>query len=271
MKKTVLLSFDIEEFDMPAEYGKTIPLDEQVSISRGGTILILDILKKQQVHATFFSTVVFAQHNSDLIARIIEEGHELASHSYFHSDFRVSHLKESRLELERLSGQPVTGFRMPRIKDVSPMDIEAAGYRYNSSLNPIYLPGRYNNFFRPRTIFKERSLIQLPASATPVLRIPLFWISFHNMPLWFYQWACKRTLLRDNYLNLYFHPWEFTDLHADRLGMPSFVARNSGALMEERFRLLLNWMEKKNYRFSTVTTFLAERHLIQAFNVQRQD
>ena len=42
----ILLSFDIEEFDMPFEYGKDISFQDQMEISKKGTIIILDQLKK---------------------------------------------------------------------------------------------------------------------------------------------------------------------------------------------------------------------------------
>lgn len=47
----ILLSFDIEEFDMPLEYGKDISFQDQMEISRKGTIIILDLLKKYQIKA----------------------------------------------------------------------------------------------------------------------------------------------------------------------------------------------------------------------------
>ena len=47
---------------------------------------------------------MFAKEVPDLIKRIIDEGHELASHTYFHSDFKIEHLKESKEALEKLSG-----------------------------------------------------------------------------------------------------------------------------------------------------------------------
>ena len=59
----ILLSFDIEEFDMPLEYNGEIPLDEQLAVSRKGLQNILRILNQNQVKATFFSTVIFAQNN----------------------------------------------------------------------------------------------------------------------------------------------------------------------------------------------------------------
>lgn len=259
--KTVLLSFDLEEFDMPLEYGKAIQFSDQISVSSEGTRIILDLLLENNIKATFFSTVAFATHAGSLIKRIIDEGHELASHGYYHSSFEEKHLLESRLELERLSGSAIEGYRMARMLPVSDNAIQAAGYRYNSSLNPVYLPGRYNNFFKPRTKFFTGKLTQLPASATPWMRIPLFWLSFHNFPLWFYKAACSRTIEHDGYINTYFHPWEFTHLKNPSYGLPGFVSINSGEKMTSRFQALINWMKSNGYSFSTIKDFLRPSYL----------
>lgn len=259
--KQILLSFDIEEFDMPLEYGMTIPFDEQIHVSASGTKIILDILLENQIKATFFSTVVFASQATDLIRRIISEGHELASHGYFHSKFQQEHLAESKSELEKISGRAVHGFRMARMMPVDDEAIQRAGYFYNSSLNPVYLPGRYNNFFKPRTMYSANGVTQLPASATPLVRFPLFWLSFHNLPMWLYKSACVRTINHDGYLNIYFHPWEFVDLTNPNFGLPSFVSRNSGSKMIDRFSDWVAWMKKKDYTFDTIKKFISsERH-----------
>ncbi|MFD2146790.1 hypothetical protein [Mucilaginibacter antarcticus] len=50
----ILLGFDVEEFDMPLEYGKELAFEEQISISTSGTLKILDLLKEAGVKATFF-------------------------------------------------------------------------------------------------------------------------------------------------------------------------------------------------------------------------
>ncbi len=258
--KSVLLSFDIEEFDMPIEYGKSISFSEQIKVSVDGTKTILDILLENQIKATFFSTAVFASNAPDLIHRINNEGHELASHGYFHSTFKNEHLSESKIELEKLSGNPVIGFRMPRMMPVNDEAVQQAGYLYNSSLNPVYLPGRYNNFFKPRAQFMTHGVVQLPASATPLIRVPLFWLSFHHLPLWLYKAACTRTINYDRYLNIYFHPWEFTDLTNSKYGLPTFVSKNSGNKMIDRFSALIVWMKKQGYTLSTIAKFLANEN-----------
>ena len=48
------------------------------------TSLILDTLKDAGIHAVFYVTHEYASRNEDLIWRMIEEGHEIANHSYSH-------------------------------------------------------------------------------------------------------------------------------------------------------------------------------------------
>jgi peptidoglycan/xylan/chitin deacetylase (PgdA/CDA1 family) len=256
--RQVLLSFDIEEFDVPAEYGIDIPFDQQISISVLGTQRILDLLKESGIKATFFSTVVFAKSAQHVIDRIVGEGHELASHGWFHSSFENKDLLASKNELGRISGFDVKGFRMARMMNVDDTAIKDAGYLYNSSLNPIYLPGRYNNFTSRRTAFNEHGLVHLPASATPLFRIPLFWLSFHHLPSWFYRMACERTIINDSYLNIYFHPWEFADISDPQLGLPWLIKKNTGDKMVTRFRELLAWMKRRQYTYGRLIDF-AER------------
>ena len=252
----ILLSFDIEEFDMPFEYQKEISFEEQISISIKGSHVILDLLAKHQIKATFFSTAVFAIHAPEIIKRIKNEGHELASHTYHHSKFENKDLLESKLKLEELSGLPINGFRMPRMMPVSDVEIEKAGYTYNSSINPTLLPGRYNNLHISRNYYKINKVWQLPASVSP-FRIPLFWLSFHNFPLNFYKYLAKRTYKKDGYLNIYFHPWEFTDLtDKDKFGFPGYVSKNSGEKMIARMDNLMKWINEQNYPNGTIYTFI---------------
>lgn len=251
----VLLSFDIEEFDMPLEYQGDIPFERQISISQTGLERILDILKKHQVKATFFSTVVFAENSRILIERLLNEGHELASHTWFHSEFEEKHLKESKDRLEEIFSAKVTGLRMPRMMPVSKNAVEEAGYSYNSSINPTFLPGRYNNLKVSRTYFKEGKVTQIPASVSPNFRIPLFWLSFHNFPLSFYKKLASDTLKKDRYLNIYFHPWEFAEIKEEAFKLPGFTVKNSGEEMVRRFDDFVSWLKNKNHTFSTFQEF----------------
>lgn len=253
----VLLTFDIEEFDMPLEYGKTIPFEEQISLSVVGCDIILDLLKTHHFKATFFSTTTFAINAPRVIDRIKNEGHELASHANFHSSFELADLLTSRQKLEEIFGSTIYGFRMPRMMPVDLIAIEKAGYTYNSSINPTWLPGRYNNLHVSRTHFKVGNVLQLPASVSPLLRIPLFWLSFHNFPLALYQRLVKKSYQKDGYVNLFFHPWEFVDLsNKDKFGLPAFVRKNSGKAMQTRMDFFMAWLNKQGYPNATIHQFM---------------
>lgn len=80
----ILLSFDIEEFDVPREKGLDFSLKQAMDVSIEGTINILNILKSNNVQATLFCTSNFVENAPDTIKRAIEEGHEIACHGVDH-------------------------------------------------------------------------------------------------------------------------------------------------------------------------------------------
>jgi peptidoglycan/xylan/chitin deacetylase (PgdA/CDA1 family) len=255
----IFLSFDIEEFDAPLEYGKLLPFEEQIAISTQGTLAVLDILARHQILATFFCTAYFAQQQPALIRRIAHEGHEVASHGFYHAAFSPGHLKTSKDVLEAITGKSVQGFRMARMMSVAVDEITAAGYRYNSSLNPTFIPGRYNHFCAPRLPFMQNDLLQLPTSVTPRLRIPLFWLAMHNLPFCIYKTLCHYTAKRDHYLNIYFHPWEFTGLRSkEKFGLPRYITRHSGQEMLQRLDQLVAYLKKHAFQFGCLDACVVE-------------
>jgi len=258
MNAKILLSFDIEEFEMPAEYGKPIPFASQIDISSKGTERILDLLAKHNIKATFYTTANFALHADDIVKRIVDEGHELASHGYVHSHFETEHLRMSKSILEGLSNLKIYGYRMPRMMPVPEDEIYKAGYVYNSSINPIFLPGRYNKLSESRTYFFRENVLQLPASVTPLFRFPLFWISFHNLPLCLYRTLAQWVLRKDGYMNVYFHPWEFMNIGPKKkYNFPFYVTRNTGQKMEYRLEKFIEWAKSKDYEFSRTYDFVS--------------
>jgi hypothetical protein len=256
-KFTILLSFDIEEFDTPLEYNRNLPWKEQVAVSKEGTEKILTLLRDHGITATFYSTVSYAKEIPGLLQTLSKDGHELASHGMEHSAFSVEDLARSRSALQELSGSPIHGYRMARMMPVDEAEVNKAGYLYNSSLNPTFLPGRYNNFRKPRTIFQQAGICQFPASVSTWMRVPLFWMSFHNLPFALYKYFCKRALQRDSYLHLYFHPWEFCDIRDDKkFGLPFYVKKNCGEKAVSRLHELINWLKEEDATFETTYQFL---------------
>src|SRR5262245_1699419 len=173
----VCLTFDVEEFDVPLEYGHWVPADEQDGVSAAGLRAVLRLLEELAVPATLFCTALFAERHPELI-RQAAAAHEIASHGVRHAGLAPGDPRRARERLERVLGAPVRGFRAPRMAPVAAAELAAAGYAYDSSEHPTWIPGRYNRLGTPRRAAWRDGLLSVPASVTPVLRLPLFWLSF---------------------------------------------------------------------------------------------
>lgn len=254
----VLLSFDLEEFDIPNEYGANLPIEEQLAVTRQGIDRLVPLLQRLQVPATFFTTAFYAQENKAAIKELAGV-HEIASHTFYHSRFENADLLASRQVLAEISGQNISGFRMPRLAPVSKQLIADAGYLYDASLHPTWLPGRYNHLNQPRTLFKLDRLWILPSSVTPHLRIPLFWLAFKNLPLSFIKQCSMQILKKDQYISLYFHPWEYAELSA-YTSMPSYTRKLSGNELLQKLTAYLEWLSGIS-NFSTMEQFIGNRQI----------
>ena len=239
----ILLSFDTEEFDVPREHGVDFSLEEGMKVSIEGTNRILDVLKQNGVKATFFCTGNFAENAPEVMQRIMDEGHEVACHGVDHWQPKETDFAVSKQIVERVTGRQVYGYRQPRMFPVSDSEIEKAGYRYNSSLNPAFIPGRYMHLTDPRTWFMKGGVMQIPASVTPWIRFPLFMVC--------------RTLNHDGYFVTYFHPWEFFDLKEHpEFKMPFIIKNHSGRQMMQRLDNLIKMLKGGNHDFITFTEFV---------------
>lgn len=252
----ILLSFDTEEFDVPREHGVNYTFEEGMKVSIYGTNLILDILKRNDVKATFFCTGNFAMNAKDVMKRIQYEGHEVACHGVDHWEPKETDFEQSKLIVENVIGEKVYGYRQPRMFPVNDNKIEEIGYRYNSSLNPAFIPGRYMHLTTPRTWFMKGNVMQIPASVTPIIRFPLFWLSLHNLPEKLYHWMVRQVLIHDGYFVTYFHPWEFYDLKSHpEFKLPFIITRNSGKKLEKRLDCLIKMLKEREFEFITFKEF----------------
>ena len=78
MTPKILLSFDVEEFDMPLEYNFNIAIETQMEIGKKGLDNLMPILNDQNYTTTLFTTANFANQYPDSI-KALSEKHEIAS------------------------------------------------------------------------------------------------------------------------------------------------------------------------------------------------
>jgi len=248
------LSFDFEECDLPREAGVDFPIEEGMRYSVEGANALLDVLDKHGVKATFFCTLNFAERAPEVMKRLIAGGHEIAAHGVDHFHQVPEDPMLCKEGLERLYGVKVVGYRQPRMFPVDDAALARAGYLYNSSLNPAFVPGRYNHWDVPRTPFRKDGLLQVPASVTPLIRFPLFWLALHLLPEWLYLAFALRTLRHDGRIVTYFHPWEFSSIGARsaELKIPALVRPHLGRGMVGRLDRLIGALAKRGVEFGII-------------------
>ena len=146
------LTIDVEDYFQVSAFAPYIPREQwRVRTCRveRNVDRILQMLDMHETKATFFTLGWIAERYPHLVRRIVEGGHELASHGYGHQ--RASDLTEAAFStdiesakklLEDLSGHGVKGYRAPSFSigesNLWAFDcLERAGYSYSSSIYPI--------------------------------------------------------------------------------------------------------------------------------------
>lgn len=145
------LSFDIEDWfhlvDIP-QLEDTSTWDLRPSIVEKKTHLILSILENFQVKATFFVLGWIANKYPHISKKIVDAGHEVGTHSYWHRrvyeltpKLFYEDLKLSVDILEDQTGIKIKGFRAPSFSIIPGSEwafdvIKQVGLTYDASLFP---------------------------------------------------------------------------------------------------------------------------------------
>jgi peptidoglycan/xylan/chitin deacetylase (PgdA/CDA1 family) len=119
--------------------------------ARVGAPLILDLLARHEVKATFFVVGQNVERYPHIVERMIDDGHEVAVHGYTHTSPQLLSEQQEEDELKRTielltgKGADVTGYRSPSW-DVSPHTLkllQACGIKYSSQMMADIKPYRH--------------------------------------------------------------------------------------------------------------------------------
>jgi len=261
MQKPFLLTFDLEKFDLPIEFGVDISNRDVFSTSYEGQKVLLKILGEHGIKSTFFTTTLLAKKYPNLVRKIVKDGHEVSLHGYDHTgDFSelhegdMSNLLKAKKELEKIAKTKVLGFRHPRLKTPSYKLLKEVGIKYDSSVHPTYVPGRYNNLFSKTGCYEINGIIEVPISVTPISKFPFSWIWFRNFGVNYAKVCTSMTSRSSPFINLYFHPWELVNLQG--YDIPYLIKRNTGETMGEMLNSYIEWCIEKGFKFCTINEFL---------------
>ncbi len=225
MKQLHILTVDCEEYFQPgAPCSQWDRFQQRVDYS---TRLMLDLLDESRAMATFFVVGWVAERNQALVREIVNRGHAVACHSYWHRlvyelgvvEFREE-TRRARSVIEQTIGTPVRGYRAPSfsITPKSSWALEVLceeGFVYDSSVFPV-LHDIYGWRGAPRdphvietragclwefppATFKLLGRWTLPVAGGGYLRI---------LPMAYTRFGLRHAAKENRPLLIYCHPWE---------------------------------------------------------------
>jgi len=270
-----LFTVDVEESFHAAAIEPFVPRSrwnaEPARVDRGVGRL-LELLARYDATGTFFTLGIVADRTPEVVRRIAEAGHEVASHGWSHKSvarltpdqFREE-VARSRDVLSSISGKPVIGYRAPNFSITADRAwafeiLMEEGYVYDSSVFPARRSGAG---FTPRVqvIGKgERRLLEIPMTPASIgsIRVPAgggAW--FRLLPYGLTRLALKQAAARREPGVFYIHPWEL-DMDQPRFAVNTATRiRHYGGLgrVDTRIEKLLS-----EFSFTSVEAWLATEH-----------
>lgn len=200
---------------------------------------ILELFNQHGINATFYTLGWVAERLPNLVRRIVDNGHELASHGWEHvrvhnqlPDIFREDVRRTKETLEDIGGMQVAGYRAASysINDRNPWAWEVladCGYRYSSSIVPIK-HDLYGMPEAPRFAFRaaEGRLTEIPVTTISLAGRNINcggggW--FRLFPYRFSRWALRRiNEVEQASAMFYFHPWE---IDPEQPRMPGLTAK----------------------------------------------
>lgn len=223
-------SVDVEDWYQVSDFEDVVAFDSwshyESRVVRN-TERVLELCAERGVRGTFFILSWNAERYPELVRRIAEGGHEIASHGYRHrliyeqspAEFRDDIMRSKKI-LEDLTGEPVWGYRAPSFsltaKSLWALDILLeCGMRYDSSIFPVSdrLYGIPNAQRFPFVIRAEgdRQLVEFPMSTARAAgrNWPLGGGAYLRVfPYAYMRWGIRRVNGEGHPACVYMHPWE---------------------------------------------------------------
>ena len=267
-----VFTIDVEDYYHVSAFAGVAPPERWPSFEsrvEANTDRILELCADAGVRGTFFVLGWVADRWPGMVRRIAAQGHEVASHSYWHrlvydltpETFRED-LRRARTAIEQAAGVRVRGFRAPSYsitaRSLWALDVlQDEGYEYDASIFPIR-HDVYGIPDAPRHPHLRGRLLEIPGTTALFggTRIPVGGGYFRLFPYGATRWAIERVnRLEHKPAVFYLHPWEI-DPEQPRLAAPwrsTLRHYNSLGRTEVRMRRLLS-----DFRWDTVARVLLD-------------
>jgi len=223
-----IMSVDLEDYFCDLQFSSWPNYTSRVIQT---TEMLLELLRKYNVTATFFTLGYIADQYPELIEKIVSLGHEIASHGYSHHDLRKisdevleDELKKSVASLEKISNEKVQGFRAPFFSiskhNLDKFNIIKKYFKYDSSIFPVKTPlygipdaPRFPYYFSSETPLEsspDGDLLEIPPAT---LKIPVYGnipiaggFHFRFLPIFLIKYGINKLNKSGQSAMCYIHP-----------------------------------------------------------------
>jgi len=282
-----IFSVDVEEYFQVHAFEGTVDRSTWASMPSRiavGVDLLLDLLAAHEAKGTFFILGWIAERHAHLVRRISEAGHEIASHGWWHrrvtelsrEEFREE-VRASKALLEDITGKIVWGYRAPSFSITPSVSfafdvLVEEGYRYDSSIFPIWRPGYGWRGATPTPHWRHGlagSLIEFPIATSlwGPFRIPAGGGGYlRQFPLSIVQSAFREHSLARIPGVFYIHPWEL-DPEQPRLRAGLLTRLRHYRGLHTTIGRLQRLLE--DFSFTSVEHVLADGRMLAALETSR--
>ena len=187
----------------------------------------LDLLKKTNTTATFFSSGWIAEKHPELLKLIVENDHEIACIGYFDFSFNdvsssdfISDIRRAKYNIEKITNQKVLGYRAiqkPILKNQESFlsTLADEGFLYDSSIHyPLITSAFISKKYQKISKNKKFNIWEIPLQSKNFgfFHLPMGGgNALRQYPLFVKRYYQHKRQQNKTYI-LYFHPWELTDL-----------------------------------------------------------
>lgn len=241
------MTVDVEDYFHVSAFYKVISQgdwDKWPTRVEENTLKLLDLFEQRKIKCTFFVLGWVAERFPELIRKLSEQGHEIASHGYSHQlvytqtpEVFREETKKSKDILEQITQQPILGYRAASYsitrKSLWALDIlDELGFEWDSSIFPVHhdnygVPGSPT---QPYTIELENGnkITEFPLTSAKVMGMSIPAAGggyFRQYPYALSRWLFERASVNQTRpLIFYLHPWEI-DPDQPRVPNASFKSK----------------------------------------------
>lgn len=238
---------DIERFsDGISKYHRIYTIDDIKA-----TRTLLNLFCELDISSTLFILGKFASEQPAIIDIVRENGYELASHGYTHTDLRTLPTHMLKEEMAKSNIFSSKGFRAPYY-GIDHRVISHVEHHYLYDSSRISLRAEGVSYIHMMT----ESLMEIPLST--IVGLPLTSTGLRFTPSTLLKRVVLSILRRDRHLIMNVHPWELCKI-SDEVKVPFYVKRNTGPSFLKKFYEILQFLRRNGVEFIAMEE-IYERH-----------